>query len=80
MAGFDRSRLESLAKEIWWNAGATIKNRDSAFQAANGKPVVWENVTNKEMWLRMAAAAALDIGVGVEEDLLKELRVTKLPR
>lgn len=79
MPGWDRLRLEALAKEIWWNAGATAKNRDSSFQVANGKPVLWENVQNKEMWLRMAAAAALDIGVEVEETLLKELRVTKFP-
>jgi hypothetical protein len=77
---FDRSRLETLAKAIWWNAGSTIKTEN--LHLLDGTKVSkpeWKNVQNKEMWLRLAAAAALDIGVGVEAELLKELQVRDVP-
>lgn len=81
MAGFNRSRLEALAKVIWWNAGSTIKNLENC-RFLDGTKVpkpCWKHVQNKGMWLRLAAAAAIDIGVGVEENLVKELDVRKLP-
>jgi hypothetical protein len=82
MAGFDKSRLEALAKVIWWNAGSTQLNNLENLLLEDGTIIpklCWENVQNKDMWLRMAAAAAINIGVGVEEDLVKELDVQKLP-
>jgi hypothetical protein len=81
MSGFDRSRLETLAKAIWWNAGSIIKDLEKwRFQDGTKVPEPrWENCTNKDMWLRLAAAAAIDIGVGVEEELAKSLGVRKVP-
>jgi hypothetical protein len=82
MAGFDRSRLETLAKAIWWNAGSTIKDSERNLTFRDGTKVpapTWENVQNKDMWLRLAAAAAIDIGVGVEEELVKSLGVKNVP-
>lgn len=80
MAGFDRSRLETLAKAIWWNAGSTIKDENLFFLDKTKVPKPeWKNVQNKEMWLRLAAAAAIDIGVGVEEELAKSFGVRKVP-
>lgn len=71
--------IEKVAQMLWWNAGINDRKEVAKkYVFMDGSPVPkpsWEAVQNKDMWKRMAAAAAVGFGVFQDQGLKEKFKI-----